>query len=250
MKTCSVPATRKHLILALKHRQKENRLARIIVLCLFLSVGALSCEEPQADGTGRLVGIVTDSQDARIVQRGLKLLIHGNGWTRETLVNELGEFSIAVPQGRYEIMFQAYPFYPYRRAEISIDSGETVRLDLKPRLRILAWLNVVGADEVIKAPAPHYEDISISRGLRALVEYESRRRINAGVEYKNAAFTYQEWTISASKLLITKQGLIMQEGGRIERGVEVQSGGADRQEISFAHLTARRAEPEPSQLSR
>jgi outer membrane receptor protein involved in Fe transport len=116
-----------------------------------------------AQGTGVIYGTVTDASGGAVPGAQVKALLANRGMTRTGVTGNTGEYVFsAMPIGTYEITVTGSGFQDFRRANISLDANENVRVD--------ASLTVGGVSQsvTVNADAPLVD--SRSAGLGTLIE--------------------------------------------------------------------------------
>jgi len=99
-----------------------------------------------AQGTGDVLGSVTDQTGAVVVGAKVQLRSQAQGWTRDTLSSGIGFFLFpAVPVGEYSVQVQAAGFQTYTRSGIVLQAVTQARVDVP--LQVGASAEVVNVAE-------------------------------------------------------------------------------------------------------
>lgn len=174
-----------------------------VAALLLMSSIALASEYKQSSPTaqvGRLVGTVTDMNDARVPQA--KVIIDGAGTTLTVSTEEDGTYQSELPPGTYRIRVESLGFCPVRRASFRMQPSTTTLLNFTliacPLANQLAIKDGQYKGEVTRYLDPFKEEsvpiVSTSEApLELLIRYGERREGANFVEYKGAAVSYDEY---------------------------------------------------------
>lgn len=194
---------------------------------------------------GIVKGLVLFGNDARIPNA--TIVIEGPV-RKETTSNEFGEYQFNVPPGVYKITAEVDEwYYTVRRAAFRVTFGSVIRINLRPRLRILSI--GIAADHggvrepIDTAPPPRYDYYPSvfpkDRGLDLMVQFKSKSHDRAFVYYEDAVVTYDSLTIVAHKSLLNRKTLAVDAEGNvmIETALEVIQ--AERVSVDIRSRTVR-----------
>jgi hypothetical protein len=106
------------------------RFRTLLILVGLISIFAVVARSQSSshDAEGTVRGVVVDWQNARVATT--TIAIENKILRRRIVVNEIGEFEIRLPAGRYRITAEAPGFKTYRR-NIVIRNGATESLNIK-----------------------------------------------------------------------------------------------------------------------
>ena len=105
-----------------------------------------------AQDTATIVGTVTDASGGVIPQAKVTVVNPEKGLTRDLVTNTAGEFIAAkIPIGNYAISVEASGFQKLMRSGISVETGQTLRVDLQLKVGQTTQLITVAGE------APHVE---------------------------------------------------------------------------------------------
>lgn len=184
-------------------------------------------------------GVVSDSNDAvyqapnSVAVRCVERATCGQ-LSQTAVLNDVGEFRFEIPPGTYELTASVRFNYPYRRAPLRLGAGQSVSLRVSPRLETYAVAYDAGRGDIpYRNPKPKYAKVSLADGREGLIEYETKRKVGDHYEYRNAQFTFQEWSIRAEVIRIdrAKEALVSSGKSRVARGEDVKV--MDAEEVSF-----------------
>src|SRR5262245_42273821 len=81
---------------------------------------------------GTIVGTITDSTGAVVVNAKIAMVEVNTNLNRSTVANESGNFSFAnVPQGKYTVSVEQAGFRKTTRENVDVTINSTVRVDLQ-----------------------------------------------------------------------------------------------------------------------
>jgi hypothetical protein len=136
------------------------RSTRLCLLFSSLVGGAL-----WAQGTGEILGNVTDPSGAVVVGARVELRNEAQGWTRDTTTSDIGAFQFAaVPVGQYSVQVQAAGFQTYFRSGIILQAVTEARVDIS--------LAVGAAAETVNVEANAEQVNTTSATLKTVVDRE------------------------------------------------------------------------------
>ena len=100
----------------------------ILGFCVFLVTVAASAQEDLAT----IVGTVTDATGALVPTVKITVSNPAKGFTRLCASNSAGDYTAArIPLGDYTVTAEAAGFHTLVRSGITLDAGQTLRLDLR-----------------------------------------------------------------------------------------------------------------------
>ncbi len=178
-----------------------------------------------------LQGSVRDYNGAAYVCDSCAVTVTSPGFRKTTILDDRGTFRMELPPGLYSITTEIPRTYPLKRAAFRLNAGETVTLDLVPRLRILGIETEITdegmRDSVHQAkPLQHEElDLDPQGRMRAILEFERREARRKTVTYGEAVLTYDSVTVYADKIAYNSASKRLEATG--DR-VVVDSGGTRR----------------------
>ncbi len=104
-------------------------IAALAVLHLLCSSGTVQSANPSAGKKpGKIVGVVLDANNARVVLAKIKVDGPGFKWLGET--DTAGEFTVAAPAGTYRIYVYAPGFRKFESSSVKVKSGVKERVNL------------------------------------------------------------------------------------------------------------------------
>ncbi len=189
---------------------EKTEIISAILLSVCVFAFNLSAKAQQAT-LGRVTGYVFDRQDALIL--GEEVIIENANFRKSVLPNEDGKYEMQLPAGVYSITTKQGTFYPLKRAVFSVESNETVTINIRPTYRILAiFLEVTskGVREPVEyAAKPNYEEFLpfSDSPLNVVIEYQKGKRKGLETEYRNVKFSHNKQTIYADVLRLNKKNL-------------------------------------------
>ena len=135
------------------------RIAYGSLVVLFLAPGL------RAQGTGEILGNVTDPSGAVVTQAQVELRNEAQGWSRQSLTSDIGAFHFAaVPVGQYSVKVQAKGFQTYSRSGIILQAVTQARVDIE--------LALGAAAEVVSVAANAEQVNTTSSTLKTVVDRE------------------------------------------------------------------------------
>lgn len=172
--------------------------------------------------------VIFSSQDrSDIIFPGLDILVEGQNLKRRYSLG-VAEFAVALPPGIYQITATCNNFYPYRRSPLQVKSGEIIRINLLPALRILSVADGIdekGAFEKYQyAPQVRYESFlsSITSALtpQLLIRFDQRTRRSGYTEYTSKLNTtlmasYDALSIFADKIRFDEKSAVLEAEGDV-----------------------------------
>ena len=119
----------------MNHMRFLSAIAGLVVLGLSLSGDSSPLRVASSkSSTGRIMGTLLDSNDARVV-RG-KIKVEGAGFKWEGESDEAGDFTADVPAGRYRIYVRANGFRSFESPFLTVKSDVTemmnIHLEVQP----------------------------------------------------------------------------------------------------------------------
>jgi hypothetical protein len=137
-----------------------------------LLVGLVSCVSVcgWAQDTATLVGTVTDASGGVVPQAKVTVANAEKGLTRDLVTNTAGEYVAAkIPIGNYAISVEAPGFQKLVRSGISVDTGQTLRVDLQLTVgQITQEVQVAGAAMRVETESGTISDVVTSRQIENL----------------------------------------------------------------------------------
>jgi hypothetical protein len=111
-------------------KKRSYPLLRFPVLLILGLVAILGSPAP-GQGTAAIVGTVTDPTAAVIPNANITITNTDTGLVRTTVSNSTGNFNAPeLPIGHYQLHVEAQGFKSYERKDITLNVGETVRVDI------------------------------------------------------------------------------------------------------------------------
>ncbi|MCC6453217.1 MAG: carboxypeptidase regulatory-like domain-containing protein [Acidobacteria bacterium] len=185
-----------------------------IILC-FAAAGIA-----QAEKTGKIVGSIFDPNDAVIL--GTEVTVSSGSFSRSAFPEpRSGEFSFDVPAGVYTITTKRTQWFEVRRASFIVRAGETVMIDLRPRLYLrsqaLVFTNKGLRDVYEYAPQAKGEEFLpfSDSPMNVFVEFETKQMSGNITEYREATLTYNDLSISANLIQVDRKALSVEATGRV-----------------------------------
>ena len=124
-------------------------LLRPRALTLLLSVVALMSAAAFGQGTANIVGTVTDPSGAVVSNAKITITDEENGFIRTTTTNATGSYKAPeLPNGRYELRAEAQGFKSYEQKDITLNVGDTVRIDAALQVGSVGQSVTVEANEL------------------------------------------------------------------------------------------------------
>jgi hypothetical protein len=130
--------------------------ASLFALTIVLAVQALPRPEFTSAAApkgrlGRVKGVITDTNNARIVTA--RILLDGDRVHRRLLTNAEGEFDVSLPPGKYLLTVDAPGFHDYVSPAFEVKSGKTQTLNIE--LHVAKPMGLVPA---VSDPGPRMFD--------------------------------------------------------------------------------------------
>ncbi|MDQ3748933.1 MAG: carboxypeptidase-like regulatory domain-containing protein [Acidobacteriota bacterium] len=197
---------------------EKSKIAPAIVLAVCILAFNHSAKAQQT-ALGKVIEYVFDRQDAVIL--GEEVIIENANFRKSVLPNDDGKYEVQLPAGVYSITTKQGTFYSLKRAVFSVESNETVTINIRPTYRILAiFLKVTSKG--VREPAeyaakPNYEEFMpfFNSPLNVVIEYQKRKRKGLITEYRNVKFSYNKQTIYADVLRLNKKSLSIEAEGNV-----------------------------------
>ena len=99
--------------------------------CLFLGLFLLASIPASAQVQATIVGTVTDPSGAAVPGANITIVNAAKGFTHRYTSNSAGEYTGAgIPIGEYKVEVEAAGFQRLTRSSITLDAGQTLRVDL------------------------------------------------------------------------------------------------------------------------
>jgi carboxypeptidase family protein len=136
------------------------------VLATILFVSFVAC----AQDTATIVGSVTDSTGGVIPSAKVTVSNPLKGYTRDLVTNSAGEYTAAkIPIGDYVVTGEAKGFQKLVRSGITLDAGQTLRVDLQMKLgQVTQEVQVTGEVARVETETSALSDVVTSRQIENL----------------------------------------------------------------------------------
>jgi hypothetical protein len=135
------------------------------IACRSFMVVLLLARLLRAQGTGEILGNVTDPSGAVVTQAQVELRNEAQGWSRQAITSDIGAFHFAaVPVGQYSVKVEAKGFQTYSRSGIILQAVTQARVDIE--------LALGAAAEVVSVAANAEQVNTTSSTLKTVVDRE------------------------------------------------------------------------------
>jgi hypothetical protein len=206
------------------------RILKLLALVILgLAWGDLAVAQPNARShaprSGTLTGSVYafnyESNDSLLPNA--KVIVKGAGLTKTTETDTNGRFSFELPPGVYELSTEIPNWYPARRGQFEVRSGETAVINLAPRLRVeTIALQITSSG--LREPAtfvrrPKYEFYTLPRSqnkkLKLLFEFSAKQSRRGGIYLDVATASYNVLSIYGDRLRYRPGLKILEAKGQV-----------------------------------
>jgi hypothetical protein len=202
---------------------------------------------------GYVYGSVLDINGAAIVRPQATVVFKGrdSANANRVKVDADGRYKVALPPGIYQVSFELNvsselnDIYPYRRSPFRIDEDSSILINLVIRdLFLVRGITVLENEVVDKlAPEPKYEILQLAKTAKLpappLIQFQGKRSAGNGVEFEDAALTYDMNAIYADRIHVDKRRkLILASGKRV-----IVEDGKERVEVKSVEVDFKGATP-------
>jgi hypothetical protein len=113
----------------------------VFITCLLIVIPLATAVRAQ-ETTGTIFGSLTDQTDA--VLPGVKVVVASadTGQIREVMTNRVGQYTVALPIGKYEVRFLLPNFRPFIVSSISLHVNDRLRINAKLEVGVVETLTV------------------------------------------------------------------------------------------------------------
>jgi hypothetical protein len=112
---------------------KRLNIARLVILfiALYLPLSAAPSRLPQSSSkqpAGKIMGTLLDANAARVPHATVRVASANFKWEGES--DEVGDFTVELPEGEYRISVQAAGFLPFESALLRVKPNVTVMINI------------------------------------------------------------------------------------------------------------------------
>ena len=149
---------------------KQNLVAYLKIIALNLTLTLCLTTAAWAQDEATIVGTVSDTSGAVIPGAKVTVANPEKGFIRETKSNSAGDYTVAkVPIGNYQITAEASGFQKLLRTGISLNGGQTLRVDLQMTLgQVTQQISIVGNVEKVDTENGMVSDVIQGKQVREL----------------------------------------------------------------------------------